>query len=145
MYTINVALVKYGCTTFTLTFISISYDKWISGAHKTAILRRFHVLPDRVVVASRSLRAHMLHKFYTGKHYENINILQFLTAVKKDNFQMKNCDVFCSKHWLWVLVVLTSTHNLCFRAKIRKHVYPCKPQFKYIKVGCKGVYLTRTC
>ena len=41
--------------------------------------------------------------------------------------------------------VLTSTHNLCFRAKIRKNVYPCKPQFYYIKVGCKGVFVTRTC
>ena len=41
--------------------------------------------------------------------------------------------------------VLTSTHNLCFRAKIRKNVYPCKPQFYYIKVGYKGVFVTRTC
>ena len=41
--------------------------------------------------------------------------------------------------------VLTSTHNLCFRAKIRKDVYPCKPHFYYIKVGCKGVFVTRTC
>ena len=24
-------------------------------------------------------------------------------------------------------------------------VYPCKPQFFYIKVGCKGVFITRTC
>ena len=24
-------------------------------------------------------------------------------------------------------------------------VYPCKPQFYYIKVGCKGVFITRTC
>ena len=40
---------------------------------------------------------------------------------------------------------LTSTHNLCFRAEIRKNVYPCKPQFFYIKVGCKGVYISRTC
>ena len=31
-----------------------------------------------------------------------------------------------------------STHNLCFRAKIRKNIYPCTPQFYYIKVGCKG-------
>ena len=38
-----------------------------------------------------------------------------------------------------------STHNLCFRAKIRKNVYPCTPQFHYIKVGCKGVLITRTC
>ena len=38
-----------------------------------------------------------------------------------------------------------STHNLCFRAKIRKNVYPCTPQFYYIKVGCKGSFITRTC
>ena len=38
-----------------------------------------------------------------------------------------------------------STHNLCFGAKIRKKVYPCKPQFYYIKVGCKGAFSTRTC
>ena len=42
--------------------------------------------------------------------------------------------------------VLMSTHNLCFRAKIRKkNVYPCTPHFHYIKVGCKGVFITRTC
>ena len=41
--------------------------------------------------------------------------------------------------------VLLSTHNLRFRAKIRKNVYPCKPHFYYIKVGCEGVYITRTC
>ena len=38
-----------------------------------------------------------------------------------------------------------STHNICFRAKIRKNKYPCKPQYYYVKVGCKGVYITRTC
>ena len=37
-----------------------------------------------------------------------------------------------------------STHNLCFGAKIRK-IYPYKPQFYYIEVRCKGVYITRTC
>ena len=37
--------------------------------------------------------------------------------------------------------VLTSTHNLCFRAKIRNNEYPGKPQFSNIEVGCKG----RTC
>ena len=39
-----------------------------------------------------------------------------------------------------------STHNLvCFRAKIRKNIYPCKPQFYYIKVEFKGVTFTRVC
>ena len=34
-------------------------------------------------------------------------------------------------------------HNLCFRAKRRKNIYPSKPQFYYIKVGCKGSILHR--
>ena len=38
-----------------------------------------------------------------------------------------------------------STHNQCFRAKIRRKCIPCTPQFHYTKVGCKGVYITRTC
>ena len=37
-----------------------------------------------------------------------------------------------------------STHNLCFGTKIKKKVYPCQPQFCYIKVGFKGVYIART-
>ena len=53
--------------------------------------------------------------------------------------------------------VLTSTHNLCFMAKMRwfwhiptiyilsknkkKNVYPCKPHFYYIKVGSRGYTL----
>ena len=42
--------------------------------------------------------------------------------------------------------VLTRTHNYVFRAKIRKtNVYPCKSMFYYIKVGCNGVLITRTC
>ena len=38
-----------------------------------------------------------------------------------------------------------STHNLCFGAKIRKIVYPCIPQFNYIKVGFKGVFIAWSC
>ena len=32
-----------------------------------------------------------------------------------------------------------------FWSKNKKKIYLCKPQFYYIKVGCKGVYITRTC
>ena len=39
------------------------------------------------------------------------------------------------------MAVLTSTNNLCFRAKIRKNVYPCIPQFYFMKVGCEGYKL----
>ena len=37
-----------------------------------------------------------------------------------------------------------STHNLCFRAKIRKIGYPCIPQFCFI-LGFKGIFIARTC
>ena len=72
---------------------------------------------------------------------------------KNDNFQLifflTIFICFCSKHRLCV-----QTHNQCFRAKTKKHnkkqkqknkqtkktnkVYPCKPQFYYIKVGVRG-------
>ena len=43
-------------------------------------------------------------------------------------------------------VALTSTHNFCFKAKKKKKKeYPKQPQFHYVKVGCKGVKITRTC
>ena len=38
-----------------------------------------------------------------------------------------------------------STHVLDFRAKIRDDVYPCKPQFYYIRIGCEGVQITQVC
>ena len=78
-------------------------------------------------------------------HYANTSMLYttIFQGCKNDNFQMKNIDIFP----IFTLseAVLTSTHNLCFRAKIRKNVYPCKPHFYYIKMGCKGVKITGTC
>ena len=82
------------------------------------------------------------------KHVHVINS-QFFTAVKR-LFPIKNCDVFlifaqnidCRYTLEHVrTAVLTSTHNLCFRTKIRKK----QQQFFYIKIGCKGVYISRTC
>ena len=76
----------------------------------------------------------MLH-FVTCLHYEN-----FVLAIYRDFFQLKKLNIFleknsyfCSKHRLWVHVaeaVLTSTHNLCFGAKIRKiGIPPTNPSF----------------
>ena len=61
-------------------------------------------------------------------------------TIKKGKFSDKKIwyfSYFCSKHRLWVLVrtaspkaVLTSTHNLCFWAEIRKIMYtPVNPSF----------------
>ena len=42
--------------------------------------------------------------------------------------------------------VLTSTHNLCFGAKIRKIGIPLQtPQFYYIKVGFRWVFIAWIC
>ena len=53
------------------------------------------------------------------------------------------------KHRLWVHVaeaVLTSTHNLCFGAKIRKISIPLHTPVLLYKSGFKvGVYIKRTC
>ena len=91
-------------------------------------------------------------RVYIVAHYANMSVqyTAIFHVCKNDNFQMffLYFSYFSSKHRLWVNVseaVLSRTHNLCFGAKIRKNVYPCKPQFYYIKVGCKGVFVTRTC
>ena len=73
------------------------------------------------------------------------NIQQFLKTVKMIIFDIflifaQNIDCGYTSE-----PPLTSTHNLCFRAKIRKNVYPCKPQFYFIKVEWKGVFTTQTC
>ena len=52
--------------------------------------------------------------------------------------QTRPCNI---QQYFTAEAVLTSTHNLCFRAKIRKKVYHCKPQFYYIKLGVKGCLL----
>ena len=88
---------------------------------------------------------------FITSHYKNtpMQYAAIFEGCKNGNFQMKNCDIFlifAQNIDCRYTFVLTSTHKLCFRAKIRgKNAYLCKPQFYYIKVGCKGVYITRTC
>ena len=73
---------------------------------------------------------------------------------KNDNFQMKIVDIFliyaqnidCG----YTLEPPRGGSNeypqSMFRSKNKKkYVYPSKPHFFYIKVGCKGVFITRTC
>ena len=64
-----------------------------------------------------------IHGYFLLKKRENIYIISY----------------FCSKQ------VLTGTHNLCFREKIRKIGIPMQTPVLHIKVGYKGVYITRTC
>ena len=56
------------------------------------------------------------------------SIIMTILPPKNENSQINKSDIFsyfCSKHRLWVLAeaVLTSTHNICFWAEIRKIIY----------------------
>ena len=69
-------------------------------------------------------------------------------AVKMIIFRWKKKDIFLifllktqimgtRRNGLTELVLTFYTHNICFKAKLRKNVYPCKPQF-YYKSGVWG-------
>ena len=78
----------------------------------------------------------MVRDMWSGYHYANMPMLYaaIFKGCKNDKFlDEKICFIshFCSIHTLWVHVrtasikavieaVLRNTHNLCFRAKIRK-------------------------
>ena len=85
---------------------------------------------------------HFCLKIHYTKHYENMSMQYTVIfhGCKNDNFQMKNCNIFhifaqnidCG----YTLdgsndseAALTSTQNLCFRAKIRKMNTPVNPSF----------------
>ena len=38
-----------------------------------------------------------------------------------------------------------STHNICYRSKTKKYVYPANPSFYYVKVGYEGLCISQTC
>ena len=59
-------------------------------------------------------------------HYANMSVQYTAIFHGKKNgyFQIKNCNIF-----LIFAQVLTSIHNLCFGAKIRKKYTPVNPSF----------------
>ena len=89
----------------------------------------------------------------TGRIYYEIIPIQiywkFYHPKKMKKNQIKNSDIFhisAKKHKLWILVRTSSTrrfervHTICVLSRNKKNnVYPCKPQFYFIKLGLKGV------
>ena len=62
-------------------------------------------------------------------------------TTKNEKIQVKSSDIFLisvQKHRLWVLVRTASTSR-----NKKNNVYPCKPQFYYIKVEFTGSKLFR--
>ena len=75
------------------------------------------------------------------------NILKILQP-KKENFQIKNSDIFhISAQNIDCGYSLESprqgsseyTQSMFLSRNKKNNVYPCKPQFYYIKMGFKGV------
>ena len=73
--------------------------------------------PDHILL----ITSYSLRKFARTIYSDFLN----LKAMK---IFSRNFSYFCSKHRLWVHVITA-----------------CIPQFFYIKVGFKGVYIARTC
>ena len=85
--------------------------------------------------------------YLTLRKHAYSNILKILPP-KNKNFQIKNLIFlyFCSKHGLWYLLGPPRRggsneypQSMFLSRNKRNNVYPCKPQFYYIKVGFKGV------
>ena len=83
-------------------------------------------------------------------HYENtpIQICRNFHLQKLKNFQMKNSDIFhisaqnidCGYSLAPPWGSSNEYPQSMFLSRNKKNnVYPCKPQFYYIKVGLKGV------
>ena len=79
------------------------------------------------------------------------NILK-ISPSKTESFQIKILiffSYFCSKHRLWVLVRTPQRGGSneypqsMFLSRNKNNVYPCKPQFYYMKVGFIGSKLYR--
>ena len=70
------------------------------------------------------------------------NILKILLP-KNENFQIQKVwyfPYFCSKHRLWGRGGSNEyPQSIYLSRNMKNNVYPCKPQFYYIKVGFKGI------
>ena len=87
---------------------------------------------------------------YCG-HYENmpIQIILEILSPKNENFQIKNSDIFHissqNTHCGYALEPPQRggsneyPQSMFLSRNEKNNVYPCKPQFYYIKVGFKGV------
>ena len=97
----------------------------------------------------RNTKKKLSRQAYSLRNHAYSNILKILSQKKKENFQIKNSDIF---HVSAQNIACGYSLELpqwggsneypqsMFLSRNKKNnVYPCKPQFYYIKVGFKGV------
>ena len=84
------------------------------------------------------------------QHNKNMSVqyMAIFHGCKNCKFLDKKCDIFLlfaqNIDRAYNEAVLMSIHNVS-KQRLENNVYPCKPQFYYIKVGCKGVCLHNEC
>ena len=66
-------------------------------------------------------------------------------AIYRDFFSPVKIENFIRKNLIFFLIFAQNIDCVYTLEPPRRGVYPCIPQFSYIKVGFKGVYITRTC
>ena len=107
------------------------------------------IFKDKLVFKMRNFVFLLESRMIFGLHYANtpMQYIAIFHAYKNVHFQMNFFNIFLifAQNIDCGYTLEPPHYNLCFGTKIRKKVYPCKPQFYYIKLGCKGVLVTRTC
>ena len=87
----------------------------------------------------RSARRSSLIRVYTVYHSTYYYITKTFLFKYLENFTIKKWKFSDEKFWYFSY--FCSKHRFLSRNK-KNNVYPCKPQFYYIKVGFKGVKFT---
>ena len=98
--------------------------------------------------AKRQLAPQATVSLFSLRKHAYSNILKIL-APKNENFQIKNSDIFhISAQNIDCRYSLEPPrrggsneypHSIFSSRNLKNNVYPCKPQFYYIKVGFEGV------
>ena len=77
-----------------------------------------------------------IQRFFFNDYYENCKF-------HETNFDIFN--VFAQNIHCGYMLEVSAMYVWIKIRKLGTSIYPCKPQFFYIKVGFMGVYITRTC
>ena len=98
--------------------------------------------------SSSTLEGIQINLFYSLRKPAYSNILKILQP-KRENFQIKKSDIFqilaqnidCGNSLEPSRQGSSNEYqqSMFFKQNKKNNVYPCKPQFYYIKVGFKGV------
>ena len=129
-----------------------------------ATIRRIYITCFNKSADSAACKRHGKYVLHTvlvylikKMHYANMSVqyTAIFHGCKNDNFQMKFFDIF--------LIFAQNidcgytleppqrggsneyTQSIFWSKNKKKYVYPSKTHFFYIKVRCKGVFITRTC